>query len=126
MKLGSRFSKFFLFGILAVGSLAYTLDRGIYVGSDNVILGMPCCPGLDTIEKECRYLFVTGISKIYPRESRVTIRDVLSSEMEKLRGLGVTEAEIENWAEHEKRKGAQTLLDRSPEFDNGYCRLFAK
>ena len=42
--------------LAVIGSVAYGLDRGIYVGStSHIVQGV--------IYKRCRYLFITGISE---------------------------------------------------------------
>jgi len=79
---------------------AYALDRGIYVGSKRYVSGADCCPDLDTIQKRCRYLFVTGISEINARDGQVDAPRARTD------------------------KAAQLAALEKP--DNGYCRLFGE
>lgn len=52
--------------VVALGTIAgilYALDRGIYVGSSSQILPAGSFGKEDYVLKECRYLFVTGITE---------------------------------------------------------------
>lgn len=124
MRVEELSTKLLLIGLIGIVFLAYGLNRGIYVGSDNVVMRMPCCPSLDTIEKRCHYLFVTGISTIYADQGRIFVRDILSADSEKLMELGATEKEISAWLAAKKDEGSEELLSRRPDLDNGFCRLF--
>jgi hypothetical protein len=52
--------------VIAFGTIAgivYALDRGIYVGSTSYILPAGSFGKEDYVLKQCRYLFVTGLSE---------------------------------------------------------------
>jgi hypothetical protein len=78
----------------------YAIDRGIYVGSVRYTGGADCCPDNDYIQKRCRYLFVTGISKIDARDGQVMAPRARSDASAQLAALAKPE--------------------------NGYCRLFGE
>lgn len=84
---------------LLVVFAGYALDHGIYIGSKRYVGGAECCPDLDSIQKRCRYLFVTGISEIDARDGEVSAPRARSDRV------------------------ALSAALQNP--DNGYCRLFA-
>ena len=108
---------------LLVVSAAYGLNRGIFVGSERALYGpAPCshmlsewkgehvvwrevlpgekaqCPDDGYIQKQCRYLFITGISKIKAYDDTVNVSH--AADLNEVRSVY-----------------------SQPE--NGYCRLFA-
>lgn len=116
--------RYFVVGVVLLCLSVYGLNRGIFVGSENIIMGAPCCPNLDVIQKECRYLFVTGISAIPAKQGQMSIADLLKNSKQKLAAAGFSDAEISKWANEEKQKGADNLLSKRPDMDSGYCPLF--
>ena len=110
-----------LIAALLVVSAAYSLDRGVFVGSERVFYGpAPCarekydpktnewspvlpgekaqCTDDGYIQKRCRYLFITGISTINAYDGTVQVAHML--DLNELRAA----------------------FDKP---ENGYCRLFA-
>jgi hypothetical protein len=111
--------------VLAVVVLgAYGLNRGVYVGSDDVVMGAPCCPTDDQVQKRCHYLFVTGFSTIDARDGQVAVSQLLVDDESKLKQAGFSGDEISKWVDEEKRGGATKLLRHRRDLNNGYCRLF--
>ena len=56
MKLGWAF-----FGLAVVAAVAYSLNRGVYVGSEVRLVSERSSNGLPWYEKDCHYLFPTGV-----------------------------------------------------------------
>ena len=77
----------------------YAINRGVYVGSERYVMGAPCCPNTDYIQKRCRYLFITGISEIDAIDGQVGAPN----------------------ATHDP--AALAKAEKMP--DNGYCHLFS-
>src|ERR1044071_8212103 len=44
---------------LVLAVIAFALDHGVYVGSERVVMGAPCCAELDYIQRRYKFLFVT-------------------------------------------------------------------
>lgn len=98
----------------------YGLDRGIYVGSRNVLKAAPCCPDIAEFQKRCRYLFVTGVSEIDARDGAISVYDVTSD----LREAGFSSKEI---VEDFAKNGIPTrIAERLSRLGNDYCRLFGE
>lgn len=58
--------------VLVAGALA--MDRGVYVGSATYLMGAPIDPGLDFVQKRCRYLFATGVAEIDAEDGQMSVR----------------------------------------------------
>ena len=86
--------------ILLVAAVAYALDRGVFVGSRRYVMGATATPYLDVIQKECSYLFITGISEFNAPDGQVMAPDAMKN----------SAAEAAGWAKP----------------DNGYCHIFAR
>jgi hypothetical protein len=68
-----RMTRFLFVTFLFAAILAiYGINRGVFVGSKRYVASAECCPDLDTIQKRCRYLFVTGVSEIDARDGVVS------------------------------------------------------
>jgi len=95
MKIGAAIAVVF---VLVVA--AFSLDHGVYIGSDRVVMGAPCCANLDYIQKRCKFLFVTGVSEIDAPQGQVMAPNAMKSDAAEASGRAKP--------------------------DNGYCPLFAK
>jgi hypothetical protein len=65
MKLGWAF-----FGLAVVVTIAYGLNRGIYLGSATYPSENSFAPGTPWFVKNCRYLFPDGIHRTYANGAR--------------------------------------------------------
>ena len=115
------------FVVLLIGfiGVVYGLNRGVFVGSRSVLLGATCCPELDVVEKQCRYLFITGLSTVEAKNGEVPVSRLLAEMKQKLKVAGFSDEEISAWVQTEKVKGAKSLLRWRPDIDDGYCHIFA-
>lgn len=76
----------------------YGLDRGIYVGSEDRLLGHDSNPLGDHVQKVCRHLFITGLSEAAAVDGKVSAPSARSS--------------------------AQALKAAMESRNNGYCHIF--
>ena len=111
-------------GVVVTACLLFALDRGVYVGSDRVILGGSCCDS-GFLQKRCRYLFVTGIFTVPAPEGQTPLAPLVENVRQRLKAGGFTDAEIAHWVDRQQHLSAAELARSLRVSGDGYCRLFA-